>query len=144
MAFQLANDFHVKKILEKYLEGDKESKEFATLLKWNNIYYQEKDYTINTPKSVVRIGLVQWQMRLFKDFDALVEQVEFFIDAVSDYQSDFVLFPELFEAPLMAKYNDLGEATAIRKLADHTLCVKNFVNLRFLTISILLPAQCQF
>ena len=120
LAFQLANDFHVKKILEKYLEGDKESKEFATLLKWNNIYYQEKDYTINTPKSVVRIGLVQWQMRLFKDFDALVEQVEFFIDAVSDYQSDFVLFPELFEAPLMAKYNDLGEATAIRKLADHT------------------------
>lgn len=120
LAFQLANDFHVKKVLEKYLEGDTASKEYATLLKWNNIYYQEKDYTINTPKSVVRIGLVQWQMRLFKDFEALVEQVEYFVDAVSDYQSDFILFPEFFEAPLMAKFNDLGEATAIRKLAEYT------------------------
>ena len=37
------------------------------------------------------------------------EQVEFFVDAVSDYKSDFVLFPEYFNAPLMSKYNDKGE-----------------------------------
>lgn len=120
LAFQLSNDFHVKKVLKKYLPGDKESKDYASLLEWNNIYYQEKEGFMNSPKEVVRIGLVQWQMRLFKDFDALIEQVEYFVDAVSDYQSDFILFPEFFEAPLMAKYNDLGEAKAIRKLAEHT------------------------
>jgi predicted amidohydrolase len=51
----------------------------------------------------------------------LFEQVEFFIDAVSGYQSDFALFPEFFNAPLMAEYNDLPESEAIRKLAEYTL-----------------------
>lgn len=39
LSFQLSNNFHVKKILKNYLPDDAESKEFATLLEWNNIYY---------------------------------------------------------------------------------------------------------
>ncbi|MDX1939192.1 MAG: bifunctional GNAT family N-acetyltransferase/carbon-nitrogen hydrolase family protein [Saprospiraceae bacterium] len=120
LTFQMSNDFHVKKVLRGYLPGDTESKEFATLLEWNNIYYQEKEQLINAPKEVVRLGLVQWQMRWFKNFDALVEQVEFFVDTVSNYKSDFILFPEFFNAPLMADYNHLGEALAIRELAKYT------------------------
>ena len=46
----------------------------------------------------------------YKTLDDVFEQVEFFVDAVSDYKSDFVLFPEYFNAPLMAKFNHLGEA----------------------------------
>ena len=69
---------------------------------------------------MVRIGLVQWQMRPYNSLDDVFEQVEFFVDAVSDYKSDFVLFPEYFNAPLMAKYNNLGEAQSIRKLAKYT------------------------
>jgi predicted amidohydrolase len=49
-----------------------------------------------------------------------MQQAEYFIDAVSDYRSDFVLFPEFFNAPLMAKYNHLAESKAIRELAKHT------------------------
>ena len=56
----------------------------------------------------VVVGLVQWQMRPYKTLDDVFEQVEFFVDAVSDYKSDFVLFPEYFNAPLMAKFNHLG------------------------------------
>jgi predicted amidohydrolase len=59
-------------------------------------------------------------MRSFSNLEALFEQMEFFIDAVSGYQSDFVLFPELFNAPLMADYNHLPESDAIRKLAEFT------------------------
>ena len=51
-------------------------------------------------------------MRPYKTLDDVFEQVEFFVDAVSDYKSDFVLFPEYFNAPLMAKFNHLGEARA--------------------------------
>lgn len=120
LTFQLSNDFHVRKILRHYLPEDKASMEYATLLEWNNIYYQEEEKLINVPKSDVRIGIVQWQMRLFPNFEALVRQVEYFVDAVSDYQSDFILFPEFFEAPLMADYNHLGEARAIRELAGYT------------------------
>ena len=71
-------------------------------------------------KSIVRLGLIQWQMRLYQNFDELMQQVEFFVDAVSAYRSDFALFPEYFNAPLMAKYNNLSEAEAIRKLAEFT------------------------
>lgn len=121
LTFQLNNEFHVKKVLNGYLRGDTQSREYATLLEWINIYYEDKpQLPINQPKTVVRLGLVQWQMRLFPNFEAFMEQVEYFVDAVSDYQSDFCLFPEYFEAPLMAEFNHLGEARAIRELAQYT------------------------
>ena len=52
--------------------------------------------------------------------DKLFEQVEFFVDSVSDYKSDFILFPEYFNAPLMAKFNNMGEAQSIRQMAQYT------------------------
>lgn len=118
--FQLSNDFHVRKVLTGYLPGDKSSKEFATLMAWNNIYYQKNEPLVNITKTDIRLGLVQWQMRHFPSFEAFCEQAEYFLDAVSDYQSDFVLFPELFNAPLMAPYNNLSPAQAIRQLAAFT------------------------
>jgi predicted amidohydrolase/GNAT superfamily N-acetyltransferase len=119
LTFQLSNDFHVRKVLKNYLPGDHESKEFATLIEWNNIYYQGIDASARSAKTI-RIGLVQWQMRLFPDIDAFYEQVEFFVDAVSGYGSDFIMFPEFFNTPLLHPYNHLPEIEAMRKLADHT------------------------
>lgn len=120
LTFQMSNGFHVKKILKNYLPGDTESLEYATLLQWHNIYYEKEENTINASKTIVRLGLVQWQMRSHHSFDSLIEQIEFFVDAVSDYQSDFALFPEFFNAPLMAPYNDMGTAEAMRELAKYT------------------------
>ncbi|TBW26690.1 bifunctional GNAT family N-acetyltransferase/carbon-nitrogen hydrolase family protein [Gramella sp. KN1008] len=120
LSFQLSNDFHVKKVIKGYLPGDERSKEYATLMEWNNIYYTKPQKLVNTTKTVVRLGLVQWQMRLFKDYEALVSQIEFFVDAVSNYQSDFIMFPELFNAPLMAQFNELTEPEAIKGLSSYT------------------------
>lgn len=64
-------------------------------------------------------------MRLYKDLNELMQQVEYFVDAVSGYRSDFALFPELFNAPLMADYNHLSEPEAIRILAGYTEDLKN-------------------
>ena len=118
--FQISNDFHPSKILKGYLEGDKASNEFAVLLEWDNIYYQKKNKKASTKKKIVRLGLIQWQMRLYKDLEELMQQAEYFIDAVSAYRSDFALFPEFFNAPLMADNNHLPESEAIRELAKHT------------------------
>lgn len=118
--FQLSNDFYPTRILKGYLEGDRASNEYAVLLKWDNIYYEEASETPGTLKKVVRIGLVQWQMRAYKDVEDLMQQAEFFVDAVSGYRCDFALFPEFFNAPLMAKDNHLSEAEAIRNLAKFT------------------------
>ncbi len=132
LSFQLSNDFHVLRIIKNYLEGDEESKEFAVLLEWNNIYYDESPKLINLEKSVIRLGLIQWQMRPLNNLEEFIEQAEFFIDVVSGYGSDFALFPELFIAPLMADYNHLSEAEAIRELARYTEPVRK----RFQELSI--------
>ena len=118
--FQMSNDFHPTRILRGYLEGDQSSQEYAVLLEWDNIYYEKPDRKAATVKKIVRLGLIQWQMRLYKNLDDLMQQAEFFVDAVSGYRSDFALFPEFFNAPLMADNNHLGEAAAIRELARHT------------------------
>jgi predicted amidohydrolase/ribosomal protein S18 acetylase RimI-like enzyme len=124
LSFQLSNDFHVMRVMKNYLTGDISSKEFAVLLEWNNIYYDESPKSINSLKSVVRLGLVQWQMRSLTNLEEFFNQAEFFIDAVSGYESDFALFPELFIAPLMADYNHLSEADAIRELAKYADPIK--------------------
>ncbi|GMQ28703.1 carbon-nitrogen hydrolase family protein [Algoriphagus confluentis] len=118
--FQLANDFHPSRILTNYLEGDKASKEFAVMLEWNNVYYEKPSKKPLPNKTIVRLGLIQWQMRLYENLDELMQQAEYFIDAVSGYRSDFALFPELFNAPLMAEFNHLSEADAVRGLAKFT------------------------
>jgi predicted amidohydrolase/GNAT superfamily N-acetyltransferase len=118
--FQISNDFHPTKILNGYLEGDENSGEFAVLLEWDNIYYKKRSKKAATKKTVVRLGLIQWQMRLYKNLEELMQQAEYFVDAVSAYRSDFALFPEFFNAPLMADNNHLPESEAIRELAKYT------------------------
>ena len=118
--FQISNDFHPAKILKGYLDGDKESGEFAVLLEWDNIYYQKPQKKAATKKSIVRLGLIQWQMRPYSDLDELMQQVEYFVDSVSGYRSDFALFPEFFNAPLMAENNHMSTPDAIRELAKFT------------------------
>jgi len=130
LTFQLSNDFHVRKVMTNYLPNDEESKHYACLLQWDNIYYQPPTQDFLPQKTSIRLGLVQWQMRTYNTIDDVFEQVEFFVDAVSDYKADFVLFPEYFNAPLMAKFNHMGESQAIRELAQYTTEMrKRFVNL---------------
>lgn len=118
--FQISNDFHPAKILKGYLKGDDDSMDFAVLLKWDNVYYEKPTKKASTIKKVVRLGLVQWQMRPYKNLDEVMQQAEYFVDAVSGYRCDFALFPEFFNAPLMAENNNLSESEAIRELAKHT------------------------
>jgi len=122
--FQTSNDFHVRKVLRNYLTGDKASKNYAVLVEWNNIYYEEKEELVGQKKSYARIGVVQWQLRSVKNIESFFENVEFFVDAVSGYQADFLVFPELFNAPLMAEFNEDDAAKAIRKLAQYTDQIK--------------------
>ncbi len=118
--FQISNDFHPAKVIKGYLEGDDASNEYAVLMEWNNIYYEKPSKKATTQKKVIRLGLIQWQMRPYKDLDELLQHAEYFIDAVSGYRSDFALFPEFFNAPLMADNNHMPESEAIRELAKHT------------------------
>jgi predicted amidohydrolase len=118
--FQLSNDFHPLRVLKNYLEGDRASDEYAVLLRWNNIFYEKPLVKAESIKRNVRLGVVQWQMRPYNSLKELMQQVEYFIDALSGYKSDFALFPEFFNAPLIAAYNNMSEPDAIREVAQFT------------------------
>ncbi|SIT70646.1 Predicted amidohydrolase [Ectothiorhodosinus mongolicus] len=121
LTFQLANGFHVRRILRNYLPGDEASSEYAVLLEWININYEEEEENlIDAAKTVVRVGAVQWQMRPMASVDDLLQQVEYFVDAVSGYQSDVILFPEFFNGPLMGQFNQDNPAEAVRHMAEFT------------------------
>jgi predicted amidohydrolase/ribosomal protein S18 acetylase RimI-like enzyme len=121
LTFQLANDFQVRKIVRGYLPDDKASAGHAVLLEWVNVYFEEETPgAIGGRPSDVRIGAVQWQMRPTASLEDLYSQIEYFVDAVSGYQADVVLFPEFFNGPMMAPWNDQGPAEAVRKLAGYT------------------------
>ena len=124
LTFQLSNEFHVRKIIRGYLPYDSESKAFATLLEWLNVYYEEEEKLIGNQKSNVRIGIVQWQMRATRSLEDLLQQIEFFVDTVSGYKSDCVMFPEFFNAPLMALTNEDSPSVAIRAMAAFTEPIK--------------------
>jgi predicted amidohydrolase/GNAT superfamily N-acetyltransferase len=120
LSFQLSNDFHIKKVLKNYIPEDKQSASYGVLMEWSNIYYEKKQKLFGGRKSYPRVSVVQWQMRPFTRLDDFLQQVEFFVDAVSGYNSDLVLFPELLNAPLLANFNQENPAEAMRSLSEYT------------------------
>ncbi len=120
LSFQLANDFMVKRLMRGYLPEDERSHGYATLLEWNNILYEPANLILDSTSTEARVGAVQWQMREFDSVDSVLQQVEYFVDALSDYGSDFAVFPELFNAPLMGLTDQSDPVQAIRFLGTFT------------------------
>ncbi|MGH8128088.1 MAG: GNAT family N-acetyltransferase [Gammaproteobacteria bacterium] len=120
LSFQLANDFHVSRIIRDYLPEDETSHGYGAIVQWDNLAYNAKPALIGARKSIVRLGSVQWQMRTMRTVDELMQQVEFFVDALAGYKSDFALFPEFFDAPLMGQFDQSNPAEAMRELAQFT------------------------
>ncbi|KKX73034.1 hydrolase, partial [Vibrio parahaemolyticus] len=93
-SFQLANDFDVKRSMRGYLPGDNASKGYATLLEWDNFFYAEDIQSVHDiEKSLILTGVGQCQLRAMNDLEALLDQAEFFISSLSNYQAEFALFP---------------------------------------------------
>ncbi|HOO88962.1 MAG TPA: GNAT family N-acetyltransferase, partial [Synergistales bacterium] len=120
LTFQVSNEFHYKKIIENYWPEDYSSKGYGVILEWNNIYYEERQRLISKVKTYMRLGVVQWQMRSFESFEDFLQQVEFFVDTQAGYNTDLMLFPELFNAPLLAQFDQEDPAEAMRLLAGYT------------------------
>ena len=55
----------------------------------------------------------------------LIQNIEFFVDAVSGYKADFVVFPEFFNAALMAPFNKMMPGDAMRQLSTYTEQIRN-------------------
>lgn len=117
---QLANGFSLKRVLPDYLPNDKESCGYATLLEWDNYSYRGSAKKIFSYSPYVRVSAVQYQMRPIKNFTEFSRQCEYFVDAASDYKSDFVVFPEMLTMQLLTFLPDKHPAHAIRQLSGFT------------------------
>lgn len=117
---QLANGFHLQRLIPDYFPDDRASRGYATFLEWTNLEYEEDGGRRLRSVQSVRLCLVQYQMRRVASFEEFARQAETFVDLASDYKSDFVLFPELFTTQLLSLVEAPAPSVAARKLAEYT------------------------
>nr|WP_312164072.1 bifunctional GNAT family N-acetyltransferase/carbon-nitrogen hydrolase family protein [Brevundimonas diminuta] len=123
MAFHQRSGFEPAGVLLNYLPSDKASLGHAARWVWRNPYYVEATGkgAAFAVKETVRVATVQLQMRKVESFREFMDNVEYFVDVVSDYRADFVVFPELFTLQLLSlETKKLTPAESIEALTRYT------------------------
>lgn len=141
LSFQLRNGFEVRGVQENYLKEDKASRGFGITLVWENPEFREEELVKGKPplKNVIRVATVQYQQRGIKSFEEFSQMVEYFVDVTSDWNCDFVLFPEFIGMQLLSIENEeLKPHEAIEKVTEwyerirqmfHEFAVKYNINI---------------
>ncbi|MBG59937.1 MAG: carbon-nitrogen hydrolase [Peredibacter sp.] len=130
LGFQLRNGFEVLGVLKNYLPDDKESMGNAVHLMWLNPEYNQDSLIKGQPpqKNVVRLATVQFQQRKIKSFEEFSEIVRYFVDVSSNYNSDFVVFPEYFTMQLLSIDNEeVKPHVAIERMTEYADDVKSLL-----------------
>ncbi len=120
LSFQFLNEFTLTRINQNYLEDDRASGKYATLMEWNNVDYRPKSKRYYKTAYPVRICVVQYMMRKIHSFEDFANQVEYFVDVSADADSDFVVFPEILTTQLMSFLDEKVPSQAVRKVTDFT------------------------
>ncbi len=115
LSFQLREGFQLRGVMANYLR-DPKSHNHASLIEWLNPDYKP----LPTGARKVRVACVQYQMRKVSAFAEFARQVSYFVDVAADYQSDFVLLPELFSVQLLSRLDAVSPQEGMKKLADYT------------------------
>jgi predicted amidohydrolase/GNAT superfamily N-acetyltransferase len=123
-SFHIRSGFEPIGVMKNYLPSDKQSAGYASHMVWRNPYVsQDTDDSpsASSPKEWVRVATVQFQQRAIGSFEEFISNIEYFVDVVSDYKSDFVVFPELFTLQLLAfEKRKLTPAESIEALTEFT------------------------
>lgn len=117
---QISNGFVLKRLLRSYMNADRESQGYATLLEWTNLDYQPDPRRTFVPTRAVRICAVQYQMREIRGFEDFARHCEYFTAVAADYQCDFILFPENLTTQLLTFMQPERPGLAMRRLAEFT------------------------
>jgi len=124
VSFHLRSGYEPIGVLHNYLKSDTASLGCAAHMVWRNPYFAEVQGgkgAAFAAKETVRVATVQFQLRKVSSFEEFMSNVEFFVDVVSDYRADFVVFPELFTLQLLAlESRKLTPAESIEALTRYT------------------------
>lgn len=115
LSFQLREGFVLRGVMANYLR-DPRSRNHASLLEWLNPDYKPAPMG----RRRVRVTCVQYQMRKVASFAEFARRLEYFIDVAADYETDFVLLPELFSVQLLSHLDALSPQEGMKKLAAYT------------------------
>ncbi|QKS70670.1 GNAT family N-acetyltransferase [Paenalkalicoccus suaedae] len=126
LTFQVMNGFTLKRINRNYLDDDKASLRYATLMEWNNVDYRPTSKRHFKTALPVRICAIQYMMKKIDSFDEFAQQCEYYADVGASYNSDFVVFPEIFTTQLLSFIDEKSPSRAIRRLTDFT---EDYINL---------------
>ncbi|WP_216829333.1 bifunctional GNAT family N-acetyltransferase/carbon-nitrogen hydrolase family protein [Alkalihalobacterium elongatum] len=130
LTFQVMNGFTLKRINPNYLQDDKASMRYATLMEWNNIDFQPKSKRHFRTSFPVRITTIQYMMKRIDSFEEFATQCEYYTDVAAGYGSDFAVFPEIFTTQLLSFLPEKSPSQAIRRLTEYTEdYIKLFTNL---------------
>lgn len=130
LSFQLRNNFEVLGIIKGYLPFDRESLGHAVHMRWSNTHYKNttpEQGSVLRPLTDerVRVSTVQYMQRGIRSYEEFEMIVKYFVDVVSDYKSDFVLFPEFCTLQLLSIHNEAVEPSqAIENLTQYTDRIK--------------------
>lgn len=127
-SFQIREGFKFVRLVPRYLPEDEDSMGYAALMVWRNPSYVKSESYETTPSEpstrmpgTVRVAAVQYQQRGISSFEDFERIVSYFVDVVSDYKVDFVLFPELFTLQLLSIENEpVPSELAIDHLTKYT------------------------
>lgn len=132
LSFQLRQGFELLGVLENYTDEDPDSLGHASHLVWRNPHCRrEQEVSRGTGPAViglphqVRLAAVQYQQRQLKSVDEFFNIVRYFVETVSEYRADFVLFPELFTLQLLSIDEELPPVEAIHAITRHTDRIKD-------------------
>jgi len=134
LSFQLHQGFEVIGVIPHYLDADRNSLGYGVHLVWRNPkvergtgHTDQKRYGKRLPDTV-RIGTVQYQQRPVASFEEFAQIVTYFVDVVSTYKGDFVVFPELFTLQLLSIDNTKrSPAEAIRWMTGYADQFRNLM-----------------
>lgn len=116
LSFQLREGFELRGVMPNYLR-DAKSHNFGSLIEWLNPDYRP---ALPAGDRKVRIACVQYKMRKVTSFSEFARQITYFVGVAVDYETDFILFPELFTVQLLSATNTFSPQEGMRKLAEYT------------------------
>jgi predicted amidohydrolase/predicted N-acetyltransferase YhbS len=131
--FQLKQGFEPQGVIRGYDPTDTSSRGHAVRMHWRNPLAAEgpsvRTAHPETPlPQTVRVATVQFQMRRINAVSDFEEQIEYFTDVASDYEADFVTFPELYTLQLLSVESDqLSPIDAIGRVAEYAERYKEFM-----------------
>jgi predicted amidohydrolase/GNAT superfamily N-acetyltransferase len=142
---QTANGFVLKQLIPNYFPSDEASRGYATFLEWTNL-----DFLVDPRRRYqrvhnVRVAAIQYHMRSVANVEEFEAQCTFFIDAASDYKSDFVVFPELLTTQMLSFLKPQAHPQeAARALADMTPRYLEFFTQQAIKFNVNIIAGSQF